>query len=141
MANTYSIDKDDDGVLVISRERLGATNEGFTLPPSGIHQLAAAMAPKLSYLQQLEAVCMATAIGPAVFLVKGASGGGQLLRTLVTGKINVPGDRYVWNFPTPITNTPTAVFPLRIEVPTTNPSIGFWFVTADGFYSTVPQDT
>ncbi len=149
MSTEYVIQKDNDGVVVLSRERLVppvAGTGGVTIVPSGFHAINAKRSgtpAKFPYLQKIEAICIADGIAAGNFYLRAASGTGftsnEILKSLHTGKIPVAGDRFVWEFPTPIQG-PVTDEAFHIEVPTSSPSIGLWFFSGDGFYSRVQQD-
>ena len=143
MSNTFSIDQDINGVLVISREPLGppsALDGGVTVSPSGIYEITRTSSPKFGRMQRLEAVCIATGVAPGFFQLRSSSvpTTSDNIRNLHVG-ISTPGTRFVWEFPTPLSSI-RVTQPFSVEVPTLSPSIGTWFFTAEGYYTTVPQD-
>lgn len=143
--STFSIARDPNGVDVLVRRPLRPPtsadgNAGVTVGPIPTgYALIADRATNYGYLQRLEAVCLATGIA-GNFQLQGVTGLGPTgpnLRTLAIPKTPVVGDRYVWEFPTPLTTTDRGGQFILQPIPS---GMGTWFFIAEGFYSSAQQE-
>jgi hypothetical protein len=137
----YSINRDPDGTLVLSRVRLSTPNNGVSVGPTG-GQFPVAQSLATGFmgnLQRLEAVCLATGATGGAWNIRDASGG-AILAVLVQPKSPAPaGERIAWDFPTPVQTPQTAGFGNQMHVEVVGTNMGTWFFYANGYVTKVAQ--
>jgi hypothetical protein len=167
MGTNFSIERDPDGIYSLLRPMLGPTGGelgnpafgGLTIIPSVgargflLNQRFSLSFPpnadgdylgdiRHGYLQRLEAVNIATGVTGGHFLLLNASGGDNIY-VLRTPRSN-PGDRYVWEFPTPPatqqpsnpTNFIQGVFAIgTVDEGGVGTGSGVWFFTCNGYFT------
>jgi hypothetical protein len=141
-SQTYSIARDPDGTLVIARLRLSTPNGGVSVGPTGGQfALSEAIASgSFGNIQRIEAICIATGTTAGTWNIRDFSGSAALIALLVQGKAPVnPGERYIWEFPTPLQAGTVQNFSSQFHVQVVGTQMGTWFFTANGYETKVQQ--
>jgi hypothetical protein len=143
------ISRDPDGAPEMGREPIvtpnGGVSVGARVDSYLLNQTAGGTTLKqFGNLQRLEAICLATGLSPGFWTIRDATGAAaNILQVLQQPKVSTPGDRYVWEFPTPlqtILSVNSNADPSRgFHVRPSASGMGTWFFFANGYLTLVEQ--